>query len=136
MCGLLVRVAKGLNRAWSRRGKVLADRYHARILRSPHEVRHALAYVLHNARKHGCGGPGVDPFSSGPWFGGWREPPGRRARPEPLPHDSPFAAPRTWLLRSGWTRHGRIGLDESPLPRVPLHTASAHEQAPERPARG
>ncbi len=37
--GLMVRIAKGLNRLWSRRGKVFSDRYHDRILRSPRQVR-------------------------------------------------------------------------------------------------
>ncbi len=114
MCGLQVRIARGLNRVWRRRGKVQADRYHARVLRTPIEVRRALVYVLQNARKHGCGGPGVDPYSSGPWFDGWREPPDARDRGFALRHDSPFASARTWLLRVGWRKHGLIGLGESP----------------------
>lgn len=73
MQGLLVRVAKRLNRAWSRRGKVLIDRYHARILRTPREVRAALVYVLQNARKHGARLFGIDAWSSGRWFTGWRD---------------------------------------------------------------
>ena len=40
MQGLTIRVARALNRAWARAGKVFADRYHDRILRSPREVRH------------------------------------------------------------------------------------------------
>jgi len=48
-----IRVAKGLNKLWARRGKVFADHYHDRILRTPREVRNALCYVLHNAKKHG-----------------------------------------------------------------------------------
>src|SRR5262249_53817234 len=70
MQGLLVRVARALNRLWGRKGSVFADRYHSRILRTPREVRHALAYVLNNARKHGCFFAGIDPFSSGRWFDG------------------------------------------------------------------
>lgn len=38
MQGLLIRIAKGLNRLWGRRGTVFADRYHDRILRTPREV--------------------------------------------------------------------------------------------------
>jgi len=41
MCGLGVRIAKGLNRVMERHGKVLDERYHARILRTPTEVVHA-----------------------------------------------------------------------------------------------
>jgi REP element-mobilizing transposase RayT len=52
MNGLGVRVAKGLNRVMRRHGDVLADRYHARILRSPTEARRARSYLLQNARKH------------------------------------------------------------------------------------
>ena len=63
MCGLGVRVARGLNRVMQRRGKVLADRYHAHILRTPAEARHARAYLLQNARKH-YGVVGPDPYSS------------------------------------------------------------------------
>ncbi len=116
MCGLLVRIARGLNRAWGRRGKILADRYHACVLRTPLEVRRALVYVLHNAKKHGSLVRGVDPFSSGPWFDGWREPLDEGAVINLLRQNSPFATARTWLLSVGWRRHGLIGLGESPLP--------------------
>ena len=74
MRGLLVRLARGLNRLWLRCGSVFADRFHARALRTPREVRNALVYVLQNARKHGIGMRGADPCSSGPWFEGWRLP--------------------------------------------------------------
>lgn len=30
-----------------------ADRFHDRVLKTPREVRSALAYVLHKAKKHG-----------------------------------------------------------------------------------
>jgi Transposase IS200 like len=69
--GLGVRVARALNRLWGRTGRVIDDRYHARELGSPLEVRHGLVYVLHNARKHGQWGRGIDPFSTGPWFDGF-----------------------------------------------------------------
>jgi REP element-mobilizing transposase RayT len=106
MQGLLVRVAKALNRAWGRRGKVLADRYHARKLTSPREVRNALVYVLQNARKHGARITGIDAFSSGVWFDGWRD---RFAR-----GPSPIAAARSWLLRHGWRRGGLLSTTEVP----------------------
>jgi REP element-mobilizing transposase RayT len=50
--GLSIRVAKGLNRMMGRAGRVFDDRYHARVLRTPTEVRHAIHYVRDNARKH------------------------------------------------------------------------------------
>jgi len=60
MKGLLVRVAKALNRAWERTGRVGGDRYHARVLKTPREVRNALVYVLQNAQKHGARIFGID----------------------------------------------------------------------------
>jgi REP element-mobilizing transposase RayT len=108
MQGLLVRVAKALNKLWGRRGSVFADRYHARILRTPREVRCALVYVLQNARHHGIHGHGPDEYSSGPWFDGWT------SRIAPPARASPTVAARTWLLRVGWRRHRLIGIDEAP----------------------
>ena len=63
MNGLGVRVARGLNRVMGRRGKVLDDRYHGHILRTPTEVRRARAYLLQNARKH-YGRAAADPYTS------------------------------------------------------------------------
>ncbi len=107
MQGLLVRVARVLNRLWRRCGSVFADRFHARALRTPREVRAALVYVLQNARHHGLKLLGIDPFSSGYWFDGWKERPRTVASPPPL-------SARAWLLREGWRRCGLIGLRESP----------------------
>ena len=42
MNGLTIRIAKGLNRLWGRKGRVFADRYFDRILRTPLEVKRAL----------------------------------------------------------------------------------------------
>ncbi len=107
MQGLLVRVARALNKHWGRRGSVFADRYHARALRSPREVRAALVYVLHNARHHGVHIVGIDPFSSGPWFDGWA------SSTAPNSRASPCVRPRSWLLRHGWMRRGRIEFSEA-----------------------
>jgi hypothetical protein len=113
MQGLLVRIAKALNRNWERKGKVFPDRYHDRILRTPREVHGALAYVLQNARRHRVALVGPDSFSTGPWFDGWRGSPGRREAPSFTP---PVVEPRTWLLDLGWRRHGRIPIDLVPGP--------------------
>ena len=43
------RLALAVNRAVGRRGRVIADRYHHRLLRTPQEVHRALRYVLLNA---------------------------------------------------------------------------------------
>lgn len=111
------RLARAVNRAFSRRGSVLADRYHARALRTPREVRNALAYVLLNVRRHaarlGRGlsrAPRIDPASSGRWFEGWRSPPAHWAVSDP----PAVATARTWLLRVGWRRAGLIDPWEVP----------------------
>ena len=54
MNGLASSLARGLNRIWRRSGRVFSDRYHARRLETPREVRVALVYVLQNGRKHGA----------------------------------------------------------------------------------
>jgi hypothetical protein len=87
--GLSIRIAMGLNRLMLRRGRVFADRWHQHVLRTPTEVRRALAYVLHNYRKHAAEqGRTLSP--------GWRDPfssaPGATLAPPPV------APPRTWLL--------------------------------------
>jgi REP-associated tyrosine transposase len=52
MQGLAIRIAKGVNRVSNRNGTVFADRYHARTLKTPSEVRNAVHYVLYNRQKH------------------------------------------------------------------------------------
>jgi hypothetical protein len=49
---LAIRVARAINRVLGRKGKVFADRYHMRILKTPTEVKNALRYVLDNRWKH------------------------------------------------------------------------------------
>src|SRR5438093_7957223 len=46
--GLVIRMARAVNRALGRRGAVWGDRYHARALTTPREVHNAIAYVLRN----------------------------------------------------------------------------------------
>ncbi len=111
-----VRFARAVNRAMRRSGRVFAERYHAEILRTPRQVRNALCYVMQNARRHGepTAGwvGGVDPFSSARYFDGWRVAPALPALAEGL---APVVSPaRTWLLTTGWRRHGLIGVDEVP----------------------
>jgi putative transposase len=109
MKGLLVRAARALNRLRARAGNVFADRYHAHVLRTPREVRNALVYVFHNAFHHGIRLAGVDPYTSGAWFDGWR-------RPVSSPTSAnPCVAPLTWLLRFGWRRHGLVSMHPDPI---------------------
>ena len=50
--GLAIRVAKAINALCGRKGRVFDDRYHARVLRTPTEVRRVRHYVRDNYRKH------------------------------------------------------------------------------------
>ena len=50
--GFAVRLARGYNRAFGRRGRVFADRYFARALKTPEAIRNALRYVLLNEAHH------------------------------------------------------------------------------------
>jgi REP element-mobilizing transposase RayT len=115
--GLLIRVAKNLNKLWQRKGTVFADRYHGRILRSPTEVKNALRYVLANGRKHTAEGrhvtvpQAIDTYSSAPWFDGFREHFTVRGI-EVLVR--PIALPHTWLLRTGWRKQGLLSVHEMP----------------------
>ncbi|MEO8706884.1 MAG: transposase [Kofleriaceae bacterium] len=128
-----ISAAKHINRAIGertgtrRKGKVFADRYHARELTTPREVRHALAYVLNNWRRHDEDRPRatrtwkLDPFSTAIDFEGWKE-----------LSDSPFLykppagylgfivwRPKTWLLSEGWKKHGAISVFDVPGPWKP-----------------
>jgi REP element-mobilizing transposase RayT len=99
MQGLTTSIARTMNRELGRTGRFFADRYHTHVLSTPTEVRHALIYVLQNAKHHGQRYVGVDPFSSGWWFEHWRD-------FEPIENPPPIAPPQTWLLRTGWQRAG------------------------------
>ena len=137
MKSLGARFSRAVNRALGRSGRVLADRYHLRVLRTPREVRNALAYVLLNARRHlskrlgrktGLPAPrGLDPASSGAWFDGWKRgvggsatpgdvglPDGARRAGAGLAREVTTATARSWLLRVGWRRHGLIDPAEVP----------------------
>jgi hypothetical protein len=108
--GLEIRIARAMNRVMGRkRGGVFADRYHARPLRTPLEVRRALEYVLKNRRHHvGPTAAEIDPYSSGDCFDGWDvtvRPPSPPRREFPL-----VRRPRSWLLRAGWQIHGLVPL--------------------------
>ena len=118
MIGLAVRIARGLNRLWRRAGKVFADRFHSRVLRTPRAVRTALVYVLQNARKHGAWiAKRPDVYSSGDGFEGWREAAGRNGADSSATDPKVpawIARARSWLLAVGWRRHERIGVTEAP----------------------
>jgi REP element-mobilizing transposase RayT len=119
--GLAIRTARGVNRVTLRAGRVWTDRYHARALRTPREVRNALAYVLLNRKKHGSFpgifGEAIDPLSSAIRFDGWKRAVVARHVPplaEQMAAQCPVAAARTWLASIGWRRHGLLRPDEAP----------------------
>jgi REP element-mobilizing transposase RayT len=123
MKALGIRFAKAVNRALRRRGPVVSDRYHARVLRAPAQVHSAIRYVLLNARRHAAQGKRkgdkrlrrpvrLDPASSARWFTGWSWRP--RDDDDPPNTPSPTSAARTWLLAVGWRRRGLI--DPSDVP--------------------
>lgn len=120
MKGLGSSIALRVNRAVGRRGRLFDERYHARSLKTPREVRNGLRYVLNNARHHElCSvypDDWIDPCSSAPWFKGWRDEvlPDTWWKQELLAEPSPVVEPRSWLLRVGWRRHGEIAFDEVP----------------------
>jgi REP element-mobilizing transposase RayT len=82
MKGFSVRVARGLNRVMGRRGRVLGDRYHSRVMESPDDARCVVRYVRLNALRHGMAThPTHDAYAS---------------------HtvDLALPAPQTWVLRA------------------------------------
>jgi REP element-mobilizing transposase RayT len=82
---LATRLARRLNALVARKGAVFADRYHARALATPREVKHAVRYVLGNYRHHARENLPRN----------WADPMSSRA-------DAPLSAPTVWLLRVGW----------------------------------
>ncbi len=92
MRGLSIRLAKGMNRLMRSHGRVVGDRYHARALATPTEVRTVMHYLEHNRRHHFPSLPQcyVDVYV--------------------LSADTTAALlprPAHWLAREGW-RRGRV----------------------------
>jgi REP-associated tyrosine transposase len=113
--GLSIRFARAINGTLARRGRVWSDRYHARPLRTPREVRHGLVYVLMNWKKHAPGVRGFDPCASACWFDGWRTRSG--LQPDDAREErAPVVRAKTWLGARGWRRHGLIRVTERPRP--------------------
>jgi REP element-mobilizing transposase RayT len=125
--GLAIRIAKAVNRLHERRGSVFDERYHARALRTPIQVRRALVYVLFNERHHlaqrGLSLPAwwLDPCSSAHESSdiAWHA---ELPRPSPIAQTS-TSPPRFYLLKVGWKRYGALRFDEAPasLKRLGAH---------------
>lgn len=115
MKSISARIARAIQRTFSLWGAVLEGRYYLEILRNGRHLRHTLAYVLLNARKHYWEArrrePAIrlDVCSSGFWFDGWRRPP-----PGNWAEARDVSEPRTELLRRGWRHHRLIDPGEVP----------------------
>jgi hypothetical protein len=118
--GLAIRLALAVNRVLGRKGKVVSDRYHARALATPRQMRTSLVYVLLNFRKHLRAPAGIDPRSSGPHFSGWERAPGAKGV---APVQPATALPSTWMARIGWLRAGGLlRVEEQPAIAPRPHT--------------
>jgi REP element-mobilizing transposase RayT len=119
MRGLARRLTCKLRTRFTWKGPLLT-RYHARLLKTPREVRNALRYVLLNARHHATQRRErldrywVDPYSSGLWFEGWARPlkPSWELQQQLERQVRPTVSPRSWLLAVGWRQWKLIGFDE------------------------
>jgi REP element-mobilizing transposase RayT len=95
MKGLGVRIARRLNKIMNKRGAVLADRYHSRMLTTPAEVRRALVYLRDNAKHHRLDYEGIRQSVADDCT----------ALAEVF---ELIVAPRCWLLRVGWRRRAGV----------------------------
>jgi hypothetical protein len=86
MKGLAVRLARRMNAMMGRRGQVVGERYHARELLTPTEVRNAMHYIRYNHQHHGLSKATLDEYSSDGLLAG--------VLPEA----------RLWLVTVGWQR--------------------------------
>jgi hypothetical protein len=93
MQALQIRAARALNLAQDRRGRVFADRFHARILRTPTEVANVRGYVLQNLAVH-CARSGDDRRVEDKLTSEWMT--------------ACASPPTTWLLSIGWRRSRRL----------------------------
>ena len=117
MKSLIPRFARAVQRVFEVTGSVMFGRYHMRVLKTPKEVRNALAYVLLNARrhffqKHRRRPPvRIDALSSGTLFNGWT------GAIELSSGSGPpllISQPESWLLNKGWRKHKLIDPSEIP----------------------
>jgi putative transposase len=114
-----IRLAKAINTLRRVKGRLIRDRNHVHVLKTPLETKRAIAYVLCNARKHARERGSIlprrwlDPCSSARAFEDWRDESGRALR-QAARGDPAVKPPRSWLLRFGWRRHGGIAVDFVP----------------------
>ncbi len=117
MQSLAINLARAINAACHRTGKVFAFRYHATQVKTDRYARNVLAYVLNNWRRHreDRRAPStilLDPYSSACSFPGWTIKCPMPTDYEPLP----VSRPRTDLLASAWQFYGLLLPTECPGP--------------------
>jgi REP element-mobilizing transposase RayT len=108
-----ISLAKRINRALDRKGKVFEYRYHSTELTSPRQTRNALAYVLNNWRRHNEDERNgvaerfmiLDRYSSAIRFTGWAD--WQLGRWPDNYAALAVASPQTWLLSKGWEKARR-----------------------------
>ncbi len=82
MRGLMIRMARAINKVMNRKGRVFSDRYHIEIVKTLQHAHNTLRYVLRNYEHH-SGRKGLDPCAT---------------------ERAPVAAPQTWLLNQARTK--------------------------------
>ncbi|MBL8901002.1 MAG: transposase [Planctomycetes bacterium] len=114
MNALLSPLARALNKLWGRRGKVFPERYHEEVISTPTQAPNALRYVLQNGKKDGVvPSNSINLYSSSLAFDGWMERPSIPSIPA-APVVATVAPASTWMLTTGWRRHGLLGIRELP----------------------
>ena len=117
--GFLISAARRVNRALGggARGAVFADRYNARPLTCPTDVRNTRLYVLNNFRHHDYHHfrLELDPMSNALNFDGWVDLDVDRIRAA-IPEDErwPMVRPHSWLMTTGWRNRGLLSKWEMP----------------------
>jgi REP element-mobilizing transposase RayT len=113
MRAFAISLAKRINRALGRTGKLFEFRYHTTELTSPRQTRNALAYVLNNWRRHNEDERNgvaerfmiLDRYSSAIRFTGWAD--WQLGRWPDNYAALAVASPQTWLLSTGWEKAKR-----------------------------
>ena len=122
--GLFTSLARQLNRLWERCGKVFSERYHREDLTTPTQGRNANRYVLGNVYEHAGGIIHMtgksgrlcpDPFSSGVWFHGYREPSEGLDRTTLGGIERCTVNGLSWVLKEGWQRLGLLSVLDRPV---------------------
>ena len=114
---LAINLARAINAACRRTGKVFAYRYHSTQIKTDRYARNVLAYILNNWRRHredvrARSTAALDPYSSALSFDGWTCTFTKPKNYAPLP----VVPPRTVLLRHGWKWFGLLVPTERPGP--------------------